>query len=61
MRAAYEVHNPSFNDMTLEQQIERGVCDWCAEGQHGHPYYGETKVKAEANRAMYESKLTQGA
>ena len=50
---AYEVHNPSFNGMTLEQQIEAGICDWCAEREDGHPFFGETKAKAEANRAAY--------
>lgn len=53
---AYEVYNPSFNGMTLDQQIEAGVCDWCAEGLSGHPFFGETKDKAEANRAAFEKK-----
>ncbi len=51
LRPAYEIHNPSFNDMTLEQQIDAGINDWCAELANGHPVYGETKIKAEANRA----------
>lgn len=51
---AYEVRNPSFSDMNLETQIEAGINDWCAEGASGHPYFGETKVKAEANRAVYQ-------
>jgi hypothetical protein len=50
---AFEVHNPSFNDMTLPQQIEHRINDWCAEGRDGHPYFGESKAKAEANRATY--------
>ena len=54
LRPAYEVHNPSFNDMTLEQQIAVGANDWCAEDENDHPYYGETKAKAEANRAAYQ-------
>ena len=53
LNPAYEIHNPSFNDMTLDQQIEAGVCDWCAEGPDGHPFFGETKDKAEANRARF--------
>jgi hypothetical protein len=49
---AYEVLNPSFNDMTLEQQIDAGCNDWCAE--HGsNRYYGETKAKAESLRARF--------
>jgi hypothetical protein len=53
MKAAYEVHNPSFSDMTLEQQIEVGVNDWCAEGVSGHPYYGQSKDEAESIRASF--------
>lgn len=52
-RQAYEVRNPSFNDMNLEQQIEAGINDWCAEGKSGHPYFGRTKSEAEAIRAQY--------
>lgn len=50
---AYEIHNPSFNDMTLEQQIDAGICDWCAEDADGHQFVGETKDKAEANRTAH--------
>ena len=50
---AYEIHNPSFNDMTLEQQIAAGINDWSAEDADGHQFVGETKAKAEANRAAY--------
>ena len=32
MSQAYEVRNPSFSDMNLEQQIDAGINDWCAEG-----------------------------
>jgi hypothetical protein len=32
-RKPYEVRNPSFNDMTLEQQIECGINDWAVEGR----------------------------
>ena len=51
LRSAYEVRNPSFSDMTLEQQIEVGINDWCAESRTGHPYYGKTKEAAEDLRA----------
>jgi hypothetical protein len=50
---AYEVHNPSFNDMTLEQQIEAGCNDWCVEGHSGHKYYGQTAKEALAIAASY--------
>lgn len=52
---AYEIHNPSFNDMTLEQQIACGCNDWAALGKNDHEYVGETKEKAEANRAIFEN------
>lgn len=52
-RAAYEVRNPSFSDMNLEQQVEAGINDWCAEGPDGHPFYGQSKVEAERIRAAY--------
>lgn len=55
MNTAYEIHNPSFNDMTLEQQIAAGVNDWQADGVNGHPYFGTTQQQAEQVRARYES------
>jgi hypothetical protein len=53
MSQAYEVRNPSFSDMNLQQQIEAGINDWCAEGASGHPYFGQSKAEAEAIRAQY--------
>jgi len=53
---AYEVHNPSFNDMTLEQQIEAGCNDWCVEGFSGHKYYGRTAAEALAVATAYSYK-----
>lgn len=55
MEKAYEIRNPSFNDLTLEQQIEYGCNDWAAEGRSGHEYVGRTKDEAEAIRASFES------
>jgi len=52
----YEVHNPSFNDMTLEEQIEHGINDWCAEGRSGHQYFGRTAEEALAIAASYSYK-----
>ena len=54
MPAPYEILNPSFGDMSLDQQIEAGINDWCAEGKDGHPYFGQTKDEAERVRRMYE-------
>jgi hypothetical protein len=45
-RKPYEVRNPSFNDMTLEQQIECGINDWAVEGKSGHIYFGRTAEEA---------------
>ncbi len=55
MKAAYEVLNPSFSDMNIEQQIGAGINDWCADGRDGHPYFGRSKAEAEAIRAAYEA------
>jgi len=55
MSSAYEVNNPSFSDMNLEQQIQAGVNDWLAEGRDGHPYYGQSQQQAEQIRAQYEA------
>jgi len=44
--SAYEVHNPSFNDLTLSQQIEYGINDWAVEGKSGHLYFGRTEQEA---------------
>jgi hypothetical protein len=52
-KPAYEVHNPSFNDINLECQIAFGINDWCAEGADGHPFFGRTKAEAEKIRADY--------
>lgn len=50
---AYEVRNPSFSDLNLQKQIEFGINDWCAEGESGHPYFGQTKDEAERIRASF--------
>jgi hypothetical protein len=52
---AYEVHNPSFNDMNLEQQIEAGINDWAVEGKSGHIYYGRTAQEAISNAASFNN------
>lgn len=54
MNKPYEVHNPSFSDLNLLQQIEYGICDWCAEGRDGHKYFGRTPEEAITVRAAFE-------
>lgn len=51
---AYEVLSQSFKDLNLEQQIKFGICNWCAEGKDGRPYFGRTQQEAEAIRFQYE-------
>lgn len=53
MTTTYEIHNPDFSNMTLEQQIKAGCCDWCVEGFSGHKYYGHSPAAARQNAAMY--------
>lgn len=60
MQPAYEVRNPSFSDMNLETQIIERICDWCAEGPDGHPFFGRTKDEAEAIRARYVGPVDMG-
>lgn len=45
---AYEIHSPSFNDMSLEEQIKVGINDWAVEGHSGHIYFGRTAEEAVA-------------
>ena len=52
---AYEVHNPSFNDMTLEEQIEVGINDWAVENKTGHLYFGRTAKEAESIARSFEN------
>jgi len=52
-RKPYEVRNPSFNDMTLEQQIDCGINDWAVEGKSGHLYFGRTAEEAKAIAQTY--------
>ena len=53
MKRAFEILNPSFRDMSLEQQIDAGINDWCAESDSGHPFFGRTQKEAEAIRASF--------
>jgi hypothetical protein len=56
MNKAYETHNPSFADMTLEQQIDVGINDWALEGRSGHLYFGRTAAEAMAIAQRYDFK-----
>lgn len=42
----HEVVNPSFNDMTLADQILHGVNDWVAEDRDGKQFFGRTCSEA---------------
>ena len=53
---AYEIHSPSFNDMTLEQQIAVGINNWAVEGHSGHIYFGRTAEEAVAIASSYNFK-----
>ena len=55
MHAAYEVRNPSFSDMNIEQQIDAGINDWCAEDDQGHEFFGQSRDEAERIRCLYAS------
>lgn len=61
MRAAYEVRNPSFSDMNIEQQIEAGINDWCAEDEAGREFFGVTRDSAEEARLIYNSHKPESA
>lgn len=51
MAPAYEVINPSFPDMDLDEQIDAGINDWVADGYDG-PFYGQSKGAAEKMRRL---------
>lgn len=51
----FEVANPSFRDIPLDQQIEFGINDWCVRTKSGHEYFGESKAKAIANASAYSN------
>jgi hypothetical protein len=42
----YEVRNPSFSDLNIEQQIEYGINDWVAVDRKGREFFGRTKAEA---------------
>jgi hypothetical protein len=43
---AYEIRNPSFRDISLDDQIKFGINDWCCENKDGNPHYGRTEQQA---------------
>ena len=53
---AFEVHNPSFSEMTLETQIEHGINDWAVESASGHLYFGKTSAEALVIATAYDFK-----
>ncbi len=51
----YEVCNPSFNDMDLQQQCAVAVNDWIAEDPEGHQFFGRTASEARRAALRYHS------
>jgi hypothetical protein len=49
----YEVANPSFNDMTLEEQVKVHVNDWVAEDRAGRQFFGRSRSEAIRNARCY--------
>ena len=49
----YEISNPSFRDINLEQQIKHGINDWVVEDKEGNPFYGRTAQEAIENHNEY--------
>ena len=56
---AFEIINPDFADMNLEQQIDSGCCDWCVEDHSGHQYFGHTAAAARKNAFNYNAPYNQ--
>jgi hypothetical protein len=52
---AFEIFNPSFNDISLAEQIEFGINDWCVVGKSGHEYYGRTAAEALEIAASFDN------
>jgi hypothetical protein len=50
---AYEISNPSFKDLSLDQQIQHGINDWVVEDKDGNPFYGRTAQEAIENYNEY--------
>lgn len=42
----YEVASQSFRDIPLDEQIALKICDWVAEDNEGHMFYGRTAQQA---------------
>jgi len=49
----YEVVNPSFRDMNIEQQIDAGINDWCARDNVGREFFGQTREEALRAASAY--------
>lgn len=53
----YEVVNPSFGDMNIEQQIDAGINDWLCRDAEGHEFFGQSKSAAIEYAAIYNTPL----
>ena len=45
----YEIPNTFTTDLSLDTQIELGICDWIAETFDGRVGFGHTKTEAVTN------------
>lgn len=45
----FEIPNTFTPDLSLDVQIELGICDWQAEDEHGHVAFGHTREEAIFN------------
>jgi hypothetical protein len=50
---AYEVRNPSFTDMNIEEQIDAGINDWVCRDRAGREFFGQSKEAAEQALRRY--------
>ena len=49
----YEVVNPSFGDMNIEQQIDAGINDWLCRDAEGREFFGQSKDQAYNAAKIY--------
>jgi hypothetical protein len=49
----YEICNPSFGDMNIEEQIEAGINDWVARDTQGREFFGQTRDEALRAARVY--------
>jgi hypothetical protein len=45
----FEIPNTFTPDMSFEEQIAEGICDWQVDLPNGHVYFGRSRDEAIAN------------